>query len=104
MALDQVSAAGVFVAHLRAGYALADQDAGRMISGRSVDEWQALEDRRRQRFIAKANHILMCVSGHVPIYDVMEAHGRMWRYVGLAADEEYMQTFPKDDRQRKKDT
>jgi hypothetical protein len=97
LALDQVSAAGVLVAYLRAGHALVDQDAGRMVSGRSVDEWRELEERRRQRFIATANRILMCVSGHVPIYDVVEAHGRVWRYVGLDADQEYVRLFPEED-------
>lgn len=86
-------ASAVLVAHLRAGYELTDMEAGRLVSGRSVEEWQALKAQRRQGFTGKANVMLMRISGKIAIYDALEYRGeawlRVWRYVGLAADLEY---------------
>ncbi len=101
VALDQVTAAGVLVAWLSTGAELTAHEAGRLVSGRSPDEWRVLEKRRRSRFTAKASTMLRCMSGRVAIYDSLELRDgvqvRVWRFVGLAADLEYMRTLPEED-------
>jgi hypothetical protein len=94
LALDRVTAAGVLVARLFSGAELTAHEAGFLMSGRSPDEWRALEKKRRSQFIARASAILRCMSGSVAIYDSLEWRDgqevRVWRFVGKAADEEFM--------------
>jgi len=101
LALDQVTAAGVLVALLSTGAELTAQEAGRLVSGRNPDEWLALEKKRRSQFIARASAMLRTMSGTVAIYDALEIRDgmpvRVWRFVGKAADEEFMRTCGGDD-------
>jgi hypothetical protein len=95
LALDQVSAAACLVSYLMSGAELTAGEAGRLVSGRTGEEWRQLKARRRQGFVTKARRILLSISSKVPIYDVMEErdghHTRVWRYVGGRADLEYME-------------
>lgn len=101
LALDQVTAAGVLVAWLSSGAELTAHEAGRLVSGRSADEWRALAKGRRTRFVAKASAMLRCMSGALAIYDAVEMRDglqvRVWRYVGKAADLELRRICGGDD-------